>query len=540
MTLGVRGLWWGAGSVCGSKTYFASPVERQPRDLLQPACRSCRPRVQRGAQASEVTGESVGSEVGTPLAVPAGMKPLTSSADRASPWRSVLTIARRGVPFVVIAALLVGGYVGYRHWRGGDAAVTYTTAAADRGDVVQAVTASGTLQPVVQSTVGSQVSGRVNEILVDFNDTVKQGDVLARIDRRIFEGQLAQAKARLASARAELERAQATAANARAVYDRTVGLLPSGAVAASEVDAAQAAKRTAEASIQTAKSSIVEAQAAVENAQTNLAYTVITAPISGVVVSRSVDVGQTVAASLQAPTLFVIAGDLAQMELHTSVAEADVGQVKEGMKVELAFDAFPERTFEGTVKQVRNQATTVSNVVTYDAVVAVANEDGVLRPGMTATATFVVAEARDVLVVQQKALRYRPANVKAPEMMATRRGAGGAGERRGERPAVDEKAPSQPQTQSSSPSTSTSTSTGKRERGARGAGVWVLRDGKPVRVRVEPGLSDGTMIEIKGGELQEGDLVITADSSTKGAPGGGGPGATGGRRGNRGGPPRLF
>ncbi|MBE7448237.1 MAG: efflux RND transporter periplasmic adaptor subunit [Kofleriaceae bacterium] len=437
------------------------------------------------------------------------MKPITSS--RSPLGRSVAGIARRVVPFVVLAGLAVGGYLGWRAWKGGPPPLTYTTSEVERGAVVQSITASGTLSPVVRSTVGSQVSGRITEILVDFNDEVKAGQVLARLDTRLLAGQVSQAKARLASARAELTRAQANAENARITHERTAALLPSGAVSQAEVDAARAARLSAEAAIQTARSSIVEAQAALENATTNLAYTTITSPIDGVVISRSVDAGQTVAASLQAPELFVIAGDLSKMELHAAVAEADVGQLRDGMKVELAFDAYPERTFTGTVRQVRNQATTTSNVVTYDALVAIDNSDGALRPGMTATATFLVAEARDVLVVPTKALRYRPSRPAAETGGAT----------------------------ADVPRAENGDRAGRR-RGGRSPAVWVLRDGKPARVAVEAGLTDGTSTAITGGELREGDLVVTADSqqsSTGGAPGRNGTNRT---TSTRRGPPALF
>lgn len=482
------------------------------------------------------------------------MQPISST--RPPLWRTAASIARRTLPLLVLIALAAGGYAAYRLWRGGPAPLTYTTTAVQRGTVTQSVTSSGTLSPVVRSTVGSQVSGIITEILVDFNDHVKKGDVLARLDKQILAGQLAQAKARLASARAELAKANASAANAAITYERTAGLLESGAVSQSEVDAAKAAKLSADASIQTARSSIIEAQAALENAVTNLDYTTITAPIDGVIISRSVDAGQTVAASLQAPELFVIAGDLSKMELHASVAESDVGQLKDGMKVELAFDAYPEKTFKGTVRQVRNQATTTSNVVTYDAVVAVDNPDGELRPGMTATATFVVAEAVDQLVVPSKALRYRPANAKPPAGMPGMPGMPGAPGAPGNRGAPDRAAstgaPKTADTAAAKPdgpapastdSGGKPAATGDAPRRSRTA-VWVLRDGAPVRVPVETGLSDGTNTVITGGGLALGDLVITADSSGKSAtPPGGAMGAPGGQRGGSSrppGPPSLF
>lgn len=424
------------------------------------------------------------------------MKPMTSTP-------APLRVVRRIAPLVAVAALAVGGWFGYQRWHDSPAALTYTTAAAQRGTVRQTVTASGTLSPVVQSTVGSQVSGRLTEVLVDFNDHVEKGQVLARLDPSVLKGQVAQARARLASARAELVRAKVTAASAQLTYDRNASLIATGAIAAADVDTAKAALDTARASIDAAKAAIVESSASLDAAVANLGYTTITAPIDGVIVSRSVDAGQTVAASLQAPELFVIAGDLAKMELHAAVAEADVGQLRDGLAVELAFDAYPDRTFAGTVRQVRNQATTTSNVVTYDAVVAVDNADGALRPGMTATATFVVASSSDGFVVAAKALKYRPA---------------------GARPPARDRAP-----------------TADQPRGPRTA-IWVMRAGQPVRVAVSAGLSDGTSTLVTSPDLHEGDLVITADSRrpAAGAPSGNPGGNRGGNGNRRAGPPPLL
>ncbi|MBK9031281.1 MAG: efflux RND transporter periplasmic adaptor subunit [Myxococcales bacterium] len=463
------------------------------------------------------------------------MKPMSSTP-------APLRIARRIAPILAVVAVVVGGSLAWHHYRNQPATVTYTTTAVERGAVRQLVTASGTLSPVLRSTVGSQVSGRITEILVDFNDHVTRGQVLARLDKQLLQGQVAQARARLASARAELTRAQVTAASAKVTYDRAAGLISSGAIAAADVDAAKAARDTAAASIVAAKASIVEAQASLAAAQVNLEYTTITAPIDGVIISRSVDAGQTVAASLQAPELFVIAGDLAKMELHAAVAEADVGQLADGMTVELAFDAYPERTFVGAVRQVRNQATTTSNVVTYDAVVAVDNADGALRPGMTATATFVVASS-DGLVVAAKALKYRPAGAPPPPGRAR----SSEGRRPADtRPAADTPAADTPATDT--PATDTpATDTPATDKPATDrprtprAAVWVLRAGVPVRVPVTAGLTDGTTTVVTGPDLKDGDLVITADSSSRsGAASARGASARGGAGGRRGAPPPLL
>lgn len=428
-----------------------------------------------------------------------GMKPISHAAPLP---RHRLT--RRVLPLAVLVAAALGGWLIWRQLRDGPAPTTYTTVEVTQGDVTQSVTASGTLSPVVTVEVGSQTSGRIKELLVDYNDRVTKGQVIARLDPQLNEGAVAQARARLASARADLTRAEATLTNARQSYTRAVALEQGGTASRADVEAALAARRTAEASVTAAKAGITEARASVENAEANLAYTTITSPIDGVVISRSVDVGQTVAASLQAPVLFVIAEDLRKMEVHTSVAESDVGQLAAGMKVEFTVDAYPQDTFTGVVRQVRYEATTVSNVVTYDAVVEVANDALKLRPGMTANVTFVIAEARDVRTVPSKALRYRPASARRPATK-TRNGGGGAG---GDAPAR-----------------------------RRAEAVWVLRDGAPARVEVTTGLSDGTTTAITGGELHAGDVVITGDSTQ--APSGNGGGAanrrTGGPR-----PPTPF
>jgi HlyD family secretion protein len=431
---------------------------------------------------------------------------------------------------VALASVSVVGaaaWYGIARWTADDPP-TYATTEVRRGDIVQAVTASGTLSPVVQVDVGSQVSGRVKELFADYNDEVKKGQVIARIDPQVFESEVAQAQARLSSARADLARLEAVAANAKAQYDRVAGLVASGAVARADVETAAADRNSAAAQVTGARAKITEAQGAVEQAKLNLAYTTITAPIDGVVISRSVDVGQTVAASLSAPVLFVIAGDLRQMEVHTTVAESDVGQLRTGMDVEFTVDAFPDKTFTGAVKQVRFEAQTVSNVVTYDAVVAVENASLELRPGMTANATFVIAKSSDVLVAPSKALRFRPANAPAPAVRTAAKPT--------EAPAEAKPVAAAPGGDAAAPAVV------KTRRGGRGgSAVWVLRNGLPVRVAVETGLSDGTSIEIKGGDLKEGDLVITGSDAVAAAA----TPAAGGQRGirsggTRGGPPRVF
>jgi HlyD family secretion protein len=431
---------------------------------------------------------------------------MTTSAAAATSPAELLGARRRRAPrrrliaLAVAAALAVAGWlVARRLVGGGDAAPGYATQPAAHGDVVARVTATGILSPVVQVEVGSQVSGRIAELRADYNSEVHRGDVLAIIDPQAAQTAVAQARARLTSARADHTRARAVAANAKLQYQRMATLAERGAVARAEADSALAEHRSADASVAAAAAAITVARAALEEAEVNLDYTTIRSPIDGTVISRNVDVGQTVAASLSAPVLFVIAEEMRKMEVHTSVAESDVGRLRQGTAVEFTVDAFPDRTFRGEVKQIRYEAATVSNVVTYDAVVAVANDELLLRPGMTANATFIVEARRDVLAVPQKALAYRPAD--AGDRLAALRGGGRS---RGERP-------------------------------ANAALIWVLRDGQPTPVRVVKGLSDGILTEIVSGELADGDQVITADGS-----GAGGAAQPAGGQRRRRGPPRVL
>jgi HlyD family secretion protein len=449
--------------------------------------------------------------------------PTASGASAAAPLL-LKRKARSRRPLIAVAALAAVGLVAWQvagRLGGGEAPPAFATAPAAKADVISQVTATGTLSPVVTVEVGSQVSGRIAELHADYNSEVKKGDVIARLDPELFVSALTQAKARLASARADLARARAQAENARAHHERVAALAATGAIAAAEVDSALAARRSAEATSSAAISAITLAKAAVEQAETNLQYTTIKSPIDGVVIARSVDVGQTVAASLSAPVLFIIAEDLRKMEVHTAVAESDIGRLQPGLAVEFSVDAYPDRRFEGTVKQVRYEAASESNVVTYDAVVALDNPDLALRPGMTANVSFIVEARRDVLTVASKALTYRPANSEAMnEMRERRRAARGQGGEAGERPRRRPGA-----------------SAG--ERGGRGNRrmVFVLENGAPKPVRVTVGLSDGATTEITGGELAEGALVITGDDSAapaaREAPPQGRQGRRGGRRGPR-------
>ncbi|MFC3813655.1 efflux RND transporter periplasmic adaptor subunit [Lysobacter sp. GCM10012299] len=317
---------------------------------------------------------------------------------------------RRGIAAAVVLALAGGGYW-YVHKRDAEAATgAYRTAPVERGDIRVAISSTGTLSAISTVTVGSQISGQVTDVLVDFNDQVKRGQVIARIDPKTYQAQIAQGNAQIANARAALSQAQASLVNAELDYRRKADLGARQLVARSDVDLARAALDQARAQVNAAQASIQQQAAATETTQVNLDRTVIRSPVDGVVLTRSIEPGQTVAASLQAPELFKIAEDLAKMKIELAVDEADIGQVRTGQGVSFTVDAFPDRQFRGTVEQVRLSATTTNNVVTYPVVVTVDNSDGTLLPGLTVNAEIEVSRRDNVLKVSNAALRFKPAD----------------------------------------------------------------------------------------------------------------------------------
>ncbi|HEV8376894.1 MAG TPA: efflux RND transporter periplasmic adaptor subunit [Candidatus Polarisedimenticolia bacterium] len=411
----------------------------------------------------------------------------------------------------VLTAVAVAAYFGLS-LGGKKSELTYETAKVDCGRIVAKVTATGTLSPLVTVQVGSQVSGRIQALYADFNSTVKKGEVVAKIDPQLFEAEVRQARANLSAAQGNLTKSKAQALDSKLQYERAQSLAKQNLVAEADLDTARANAEAGAATVTASEGGVEQARASLHQAQINLAYTTIYSPTDGTVISRSVDVGQTVAASLQAPTLFTIAEDLRKMQVDSSVAEADVGRLQPGMEATFFVDAFPSERFTGTVRQIRNAPQTVQNVVTYDAVLDVSNPDLKLKPGMTANITFVTAERAGVLRVPNAALRFRP----PPEMAASLRD-GAAGETGGR--------------------TASAAGRGKGRggggggpgagggRGGWGRGgtdgggeagtpdrktVWVLRDDKPVRVPFRAGVTDGSVTEMTEGQLREGDKVITA------------------------------
>lgn len=310
----------------------------------------------------------------------------------------------------VVVVLLAGG-AWYWNARKSEAAEgAYRTAPVERGNIRVAISATGTLSAISTVTVGSQISGQVTDVLVDYNSEVKEGQVLARIDPSSYEAQIAQGNAQIANAQATLKQAQATLHNAELDYRRKANLGAQKLIAQSDVDLARAALDQARAQVNSSQAQIRQQTASTQTTRINLERTVIRSPVNGVVLTRTIEPGQTVAASLQAPELFTIAEDLAKMKIELAVDESDIGQVKVGQVVSFTADAFADRQFRGTVEQVRLAATTTNNVVTYPVVVTVDNSDGTLLPGLTVNAEIEVSKRDNVLKISNAALRYKPAN----------------------------------------------------------------------------------------------------------------------------------
>jgi HlyD family secretion protein len=375
---------------------------------------------------------------------------------------------------LIIIGLLVVAAVVHQCRHGG--AANYQTATITRGPVTQAVTATGTLNPVVNVQVGSQVSGNIAKLFVDYNSQVKAGQVVAQIDPVLFQATVTQAEGDLANAQAALDFAKVNATRIQELFGRKTS-------SQADLDQAMATLHQAEANVKIK-------QGALGKARADLEHCTITSPIDGVVISRSVDVGQTVAASLQAPVIFAIANDLTKMQIDTNVAEADVGVVKIDQNVDFTVDAFPMETFHGKVVQVRNAPITVQNVVTYDTVIGVSNPELKLKPGMTANVSIIVAHKDDVLQIKNAALRYRPPDATPVETQKTVTSRGG-------RPATGRG--------------------GGAQQGAQRT-VYVLSSGAnhPEPRQIKTGISDGIVTEVVEG-LKEGDRVVTAELASTAA-----------------------
>jgi len=354
-----------------------------------------------------------------------------------------------------------------------------------RGDIQQTVTATGTVNAVTTVLVGTQVSGTIKTLYVDYNSRVKKGQLIARIDPATFESQVQQAQANMLAAEANVVKAEASLIDAKRTYDRNKELFSKNLIARSDLDTAETNYDTNRALLTAAKAQVSQTKAALDYAKQNLAYTGILSPVNGVVISRNVDVGQTVAASFQTPTLFTIAEDLTKMQIDTNVAESDIGNVAVGQDVEFTVDAYSDTTFKGKVWQIRQAPITVQNVVTYDVVIQVNNKDLKLMPGMTANVSIIINTRQGVLRITNASLRFK--FTEKTTAVASR-------------------------------------ATGTSEK--KGPAVWILENAKPKRVSVTPGISDGNHTEVVAGELKEGQQVIveslrkgkSSSSTTTGPP----------------------
>jgi HlyD family secretion protein len=362
-----------------------------------------------------------------------------------------------------LASLLVVAAIAATWWALDErSTVRYVTVPVAKGAVIRTVTATGTVNPELTIIVGAAVSGIIKELNCDYNTKVKKGQVCAKIDPRPYQSVVDENKANLAVAKAQLEKDKANLTYAKLALGRAATLLPTHAVSQDAYDSAKSTYDQAQAQITFDEATVQQRQASLDAAQVNLDYADIVSPVDGTVVSRNVTMGQTVASSFQTPTLFLIATDLAKMEVDANVSESDIGGIKPGNKATFTVDAYAKRTFEGTVSQVRQSPQTVQNVVTYDIVIGVDNSDMALLPGMTAASRIVVDQRDDVIRVPNQALRYIP------------RSAAGAAH-------------------------------------SDHAQLWLLRDGQPTAVAVVAGLDDDNFTEIASGDVKPGDLVITAE-----------------------------
>ena len=389
-----------------------------------------------------------------------------------------------GLALLAVLGLGLGGY--FLLGAGEGKAASYVTIPAKTGDVIRTIVTTGTVNPVATVTVGSYVSGVIQSWSCDFNTRVTKGQKCAKIDPRPYQTILEQDTAALASAEAQVRKDRAALAYAKVDFERAQRLQKSGAVSKDAVDVARNMLDQAEAQISLDLANVAQRQASLDAAQVNLDYTDILAPVDGTVISRNIEIGQTVAASFQTPTLFLIATDLTRMQIDTNVSESDIGEAREGQMATFTVEAFPGRTFTGKVRQVRRAPISVQNVITYNVVIDVDNADQALLPGLTANVRIITAEAREVLVIPAPALRFAPATGKKST--------------RGEEPDSG----NQPQ-------------------------IWILRDDTPLAIAVEVGVANTSEVAVTG-DLKPGDLVITGEASSVKGDRTGGPGGPGGPR----------
>ncbi len=431
------------------------------------------------------------------------------------------------IPRIIVLALVAGGIaflIIKKPWASGDDEIKFNTVQVGRGNIAAQVTAAGALSARSTVQVGAQVSGRVVEIHADFNDKVKKGQVIAKLDDSVLRAQIEQMNAAHGVSVANQRKSEVAVKDAERQLVRQKVLQDQQLIAGAVVEQYEVTLDTAKAALVASKAQVAQSAASLKQGKTNLSYATIYSPVDGTVLSRAVDVGQTVAASLQAPVLFTIAEDLSRMQIDTAVAEADVGRLADGMKATFTVDAFSGKTFDGVVRQVRNSPTTTSGVVTYVAVIDVENQDLQLRPGMTANVTFVLDQVTDAIKLPNAALRFK---LSADQMKALAEHYG-VTSLRGNRPGgPDGGAPG-----GGPPGGATAggAPAGGMPAGALGAAggrpgrsgdrkmVWKLENGRPKPVFVKPGLTDGSSTQIVEGDLKPDDLVITEVTGLPAAP----------------------
>ena len=392
-------------------------------------------------------------------------------------------IIKQSVLLLLVVALLAGGYYFYKSSKQVKPEDQYKFAEITHGDIEQSVSANGTINPVTLVSVGTQVSGRVSKLYVDFNDKVEKGQVLLELDDALFTAQIAQTQGSVRNAEASVELAKANEARIRSLFEQEY-------VSRQELDQSVQALKSARAVLESARAQL-------QRDRTNLSYSIIRSPVSGIVIDRQIDVGQTVAASFQTPTLIKIAQDLSKMQIDTSFAEADIGNIKVGQLAKFSVDAFPNLNFEGVVKQIRLNPVTTSNVVSYNVVISVDNPQQILLPGMTAYVSIVFAKHDNVMLVPNGALRYKPKLDNGGDSSKTAANGHGTNQ-----------SPGKGGRRKSSETT---------EAGGFGRGkVFVLQDGKPQLREVKVGITDGKLTEIVSDVLKPGDQVITGNAQADG------------------------
>lgn len=384
---------------------------------------------------------------------------------------------------ILAVVLLISGIAGFFYLKR-TPEVSYKTARIERGTIVATVAATGNLSAVTTVQVGTQVSGTIQKLYVDYNSRVKKGQAIAEIDPSLFNASIEQSRGNALSAEANLQKAQVTLADAQRTVNRNKKLLADGIISQSDYDVAETAWQSARTSVKAAEGSVAQTRGSLMQSKTNLRYSVIRSPVDGVIISRAIDVGQTVAASFQTPTLFTIAQDLTKMQIEVSVDEADISRIQLDQKTSFTVDSYPEQSFRGKVVQIRNAPVINQNVVTYITVVNVDNTDLKLKPGMTANVSIEVARKEDVLKLPPAALRFKPKS-------------------KGDEP--------KEKRQAGAPSPGAGREAGGRPGGRKGTGgpqVYILKENKPVAVAVKTGIANNSSIELLESSLKEGDEVI--------------------------------